>query len=212
MSIIQFNNRNSYKNKAALELVFKKSMDYKLPPGYHSLDICLIGGGAGGLGFGGIATGSSTEGHGDSWTIWGSHPGGQGGYVTNYKNIEVPNNYYFKVNIGKGGKGEGYIQIPYGESIKVCSGGDTYIKNLITNEKEYRAKGGQGFHIIGKYVNVLGGANLGDFAYIVKSGTELSIPENNTYEEKQLKLSFKNRLVQSFQCNSGLYGDPIIKF
>lgn len=115
MPILSFQNRNKFKNKAAIELVFKKSSNYKLPPGYHSMDICLVGGGASGItavgyyfsGWGGSDDGSSEAGDKTDYLS----PGGPGGYVLNLYNKEI-NFKDFYVQIGNGGYCSPY-DVPY---------------------------------------------------------------------------------------------------
>lgn len=114
MSIQNYSNRNKYKNKSAIEIVFKKSSDFQIPKGYTSMDICLVSGGAAGFGFNLVSL------SGNPRNVYGQAHyglGGSGGYVRNLYNKKInAKNIY--VEVGEGGisgttTSHGYLQPKY---------------------------------------------------------------------------------------------------
>lgn len=170
MSIMNFHKRIKFKSQSAVEYIFKKSTDFRIPVGFHSMDICLVGGGASGFGYPFIIQDYNNENTHDD--LYLPYPyGGSGGYVRNLYNKDITTEL-IHIEIGEGGeyptyeyprnhketyKTHKYIdrkRIDY-MAFNYCifnilgSGKKTYIKDISNNYIMYEALGGEGFFTFG---------------------------------------------------------------
>lgn len=168
MSIVQFLNRKAYKDSKPIQLIFKKSQDFKIPVGYKTMDVFLVGGG-----------GSSCDSYSETVYNSGSmsgyrygtnmYPvGGPGGYCHTVNNIKIIPKETLKFEVGEGGKDGCLYQTNYNSNNNYTTngnglgrGGDSYINRGSTTIAH--AMGGGGFFNSNA---VVGGTNdFSSFAY-----------------------------------------------
>lgn len=142
---VMLGNQCVWQSAKPVEYIFSTSKQFKIPRGYYSADIFLVGGGGGG--------GGCTRNGGRFTGMKGG--GGAGGYTARFDKIKVSAGKEITIAIGAGGVGGDYYRSTTQLAKNGGTGGQSYV--MVNDIKVAYANGGGGGHSYDASSNSNGG-------------------------------------------------------